>query len=195
MCEDVRFQVGWLGKFFVAAVKWTHIWAISSVNTHVCAQVKVQREPFAAALKCALKWKRISWCFSISQARSQIHIAQLTITPTQITRIYTYIYVYVYKDFSTPMTKWNMNRFFLTEREENYLERFLSCVYELMSLQFWTFHKGFATLRTDMHTRPMGMQVFSHRWVVPEHLCASLGEREWEVYGEGERQWSWLMCH
>lgn len=55
MCEDVRLQVGRLSKFFVAAIKRTHVWAVSSVNTHMCAQVKVQREPLATALECALE--------------------------------------------------------------------------------------------------------------------------------------------
>ena len=55
VCEDVRLQVGGLGKFFVAAVKRAHIRPISSVNTHMCAQVKVQREAFATALKRALE--------------------------------------------------------------------------------------------------------------------------------------------
>lgn len=59
VCEDVRLQVGWLGKFFVAAIKGAHIRAVSSVNTHVCAQVKVQREPLATALKCALETREI----------------------------------------------------------------------------------------------------------------------------------------
>lgn len=55
MCEDVRLQVGGLGKLFVAAVKRAHVRAISSVDAHVRAQVKVQRKSFAAALECALQ--------------------------------------------------------------------------------------------------------------------------------------------
>lgn len=55
VCEDVRLQVGRLSKFFVAAIKRTHVRAVSSVNTHMCAQVKVQREPLATALECALE--------------------------------------------------------------------------------------------------------------------------------------------
>lgn len=58
VCEDVRFQVGRLGKFFVAAVKGADVRAVSSVNAHVRAQVKVQGETFAAAFKRALKRKR-----------------------------------------------------------------------------------------------------------------------------------------
>lgn len=54
VCEDVRLQVGGLGKFFVAAIKGANIRTVSSVNTHMCAQVKVQGEPLATALKCAL---------------------------------------------------------------------------------------------------------------------------------------------
>lgn len=64
------------------------------------------------------------------------------------------------------------------DREETYLERFLSCVYELMPLQLWALNEGFATLCTDVHTRPVGMQVLPHRWVVPEHLGTSLRGRE-----------------
>lgn len=55
VCEDVRLQVGRLGKLFVAAVKRANIRAVSSVNTHVCAQIKVQREPLPTALKRALE--------------------------------------------------------------------------------------------------------------------------------------------
>lgn len=54
VCEDVRLQVGRLSKFLVAAIKGAHIWAVSSVDAHMCAQVKVQGEPLATALKCAL---------------------------------------------------------------------------------------------------------------------------------------------
>lgn len=55
VCEDVRLQVGRLCKFFAAAIKRTYIRAISSVDAYMCAQVKVQREPFTAALKRALR--------------------------------------------------------------------------------------------------------------------------------------------
>lgn len=55
VCEDVGLQVGGLCKLFAAAVKGTHIRAISSVDAYVCAQVKVQREALATALKCALR--------------------------------------------------------------------------------------------------------------------------------------------
>lgn len=58
MCEDVRLQVGGLRKLFVAAVKGAHVRAVSSVNTHMCAQVKVQRESLATALERALKNER-----------------------------------------------------------------------------------------------------------------------------------------
>lgn len=55
VCEDVRLQVGRLRKFFAAAVKGAHVRAVSSVDTNMCAQVKVQREPLATALKRALQ--------------------------------------------------------------------------------------------------------------------------------------------
>lgn len=58
MCEDVRLQVGGLRKLFVAAVKGAHVRAVSSVNTHMCAQVKVQREALATALERALENER-----------------------------------------------------------------------------------------------------------------------------------------
>lgn len=54
VCEDVRLQVGRLGKFFVAAVEGADVRAVSSVNPHMSAQVKVQREALAASLKRAL---------------------------------------------------------------------------------------------------------------------------------------------
>lgn len=53
--EDVRLQVSRLCKFFAAAIKGAHIRAVSSVNTYMCAQIKVQREPLATALKRALQ--------------------------------------------------------------------------------------------------------------------------------------------
>lgn len=66
MCEDVRLQVGGLRKLFVAAIKGTHVRAVSSVNAYMCAQVKVQREPLATALECALKtrerWVNTALC-------------------------------------------------------------------------------------------------------------------------------------
>lgn len=57
-----------------------------------------------------------------------------------------------------------------------------------MPLEFRTLHKGFATFCTDVHARPVGMQVLPHRRVVPEHLGTSLRGRE--------TTWSWSpgMC-
>lgn len=54
VCEDVRLQVGRLGKFFVAAVEGADVRTVSSVNPHMSAEVKVQREALATSLKRAL---------------------------------------------------------------------------------------------------------------------------------------------
>lgn len=59
MCEDVRLEVGGLGKFLVAAVKWAHVRAVPRVDAHMGAQVKVQGESLATALKCALETRKI----------------------------------------------------------------------------------------------------------------------------------------
>ena len=57
VCEDVRLEVRRLGKLLVAAVEGTDVWPVSSVNAHVCAQVKVQGEPLSTALKRALRMR------------------------------------------------------------------------------------------------------------------------------------------
>ena len=54
MSEDVRLEVGGLGKLLVAAVKWTDIRPVPCVNSHVCSQVEVQRKALSAAFKCTL---------------------------------------------------------------------------------------------------------------------------------------------
>lgn len=55
MCEDVRLQVSRLGKFLVAAIEGADVRAVSCVDAHVGAQIKVQRESLATALKRALE--------------------------------------------------------------------------------------------------------------------------------------------
>ena len=64
MCEDVRLEVCRLGKLLVAAVEGTDVRPVSSVNAHVCAQVKVQGEPLSTALKRALR-TRGDECYSV----------------------------------------------------------------------------------------------------------------------------------
>lgn len=64
------------------------------------------------------------------------------------------------------------------QSEGAHLERFLSCVYELMPLQLRALNEGFTTFCADVHTWPVGMQVLSHRRVVPEHLGTSLRGRD-----------------
>ena len=55
MCEDVGFEVGGLSKLFVAAVKRADVRPVTSVNAHVRAQVKVQREALPTAFKRTLQ--------------------------------------------------------------------------------------------------------------------------------------------
>lgn len=55
MCENVRLEVGRLGKFLIAAVERADVGSVSSVDPHVCAQVEVQRKPFPTALKSTLE--------------------------------------------------------------------------------------------------------------------------------------------
>lgn len=55
-----------------------------------------------------------------------------------------------------------------------YLEGLFASMNQLMPLQFGTFHKCFATLRTDVHARAVCVQMLAHRRVVTEHLGATL---------------------
>ena len=55
-----------------------------------------------------------------------------------------------------------------------YLKRFLSCVYELVSLELRRLNECFAALRAHVHPGPVRVQVFAHGTVVPEHFVATL---------------------
>jgi len=55
MCQYVGLEIGRLRKFLVAAVKGAHVRPVAGVDADVCAQVKVEGEPLATALECALK--------------------------------------------------------------------------------------------------------------------------------------------
>ena len=54
MREHVRLEIRRLSKSLVAVVKRTHIRPVTSVNTDVCTEVKIQGEPLTTAFKCAL---------------------------------------------------------------------------------------------------------------------------------------------
>ena len=53
--EHVRLEVGGLGKALAAVVKGTDVWPVASMDPDVRAQVEVQREALATALKSALQ--------------------------------------------------------------------------------------------------------------------------------------------
>ena len=53
--EHVGLEIRRLSKPLVAVVKRTDIWPITSVDTNVGTEVKVQGEPLATAFKCALE--------------------------------------------------------------------------------------------------------------------------------------------
>ena len=42
MCQNVRLEVGRLGKLLGAAIKWTDIWPVAGMNANVRAQVEVK---------------------------------------------------------------------------------------------------------------------------------------------------------
>jgi len=42
MCQNVRLEVGRLCKLLGAAVKWTDIRPVTSMNAYMCAQVEVK---------------------------------------------------------------------------------------------------------------------------------------------------------
>lgn len=48
---------------------------------------------------------------------------------------------------------------------------------ELVTFEFGTLYEGLATLGTDVHARPVGVEMLPHRRVVPEHLSTALSER------------------
>ena len=50
------------------------------------------------------------------------------------------------------------------------LERLLARVDQLMSFQLGALDKGLSTFGTDVNTWTVGVQVFSHCRIVPEHL-------------------------
>lgn len=50
----MRLEIGRLSKLLIAAIERTDIWAVSSVNSYMRAEVKVQGEAFPAALESAL---------------------------------------------------------------------------------------------------------------------------------------------
>lgn len=62
----------------------------------------------------------------------------------------------------------------LTAPIECALEWLFARMHQLMSLQFWTFHKGFTALGAYMHPRAVGVQMLTHRWIITEHFMAIL---------------------
>lgn len=103
VCEDVRLQVGWLSKFFIAAIKGAHIWAVSSMNTHMCAQVKVQRKPLATPLKCALGIREIKLMLLHSSADLRNKLISFIDNRYLTIAALVYIWVFINKNkFSFP---------------------------------------------------------------------------------------------
>ena len=51
----MRLEVCGLSKAFVAVVKRAHIRPVTGVDTNVCAEVEIQREPLTTTLKGALQ--------------------------------------------------------------------------------------------------------------------------------------------
>lgn len=54
--QNVRFQVGGLSEFLVAALKRADVWSVSCVDPDVCSEVEVEGKPLATPLKRTLKW-------------------------------------------------------------------------------------------------------------------------------------------
>lgn len=89
MGEDVRLEVGGLGKLLVAAVKRTDVRPVSRVDADVGAQVEVQRETLSAAFERAL-WgdgERIStMCTSSPEPPTEINSRDKVVVPLDETR-------------------------------------------------------------------------------------------------------------
>lgn len=59
------------------------------------------------------------------------------------------------------------------------LKGLLSCVDELVALEFGALDESLAALCADVNAGSVGMQMLPHGRVIPEHLCAALwGEEE-----------------
>ena len=62
VCENVRFEVCWLGKFLVTSVERADIRSVARVDSNMRPQVEVEGEPFATPYKgqwwyaCILEW-------------------------------------------------------------------------------------------------------------------------------------------
>lgn len=58
------------------------------------------------------------------------------------------------------------------------LKGLLSCVNKLVTLEFGAFNEGFATFCAHVHAGSVGVEVFPHGRVIPEHLCAALENKK-----------------
>ena len=67
-----------------------------------------------------------------------------------------------------------MDRFPIKPPLQADLEGLLPSVDQLVSLQFGALHEGLAALGADVDARSVGVQVFPHGCIVPEHLGAAL---------------------
>ena len=57
---------------------------------------------------------------------------------------------------------------------ERALEGLFTRMHQLMPLQLGALHEGLSALCAHVHPRPVGVQVLTHRRIVPEHFGASL---------------------
>lgn len=61
-------------------------------------------------------------------------------------------------------------------RPDANLEGLLPRVNQLVTFEFGALHEGLAALGADVHAGPVSVEMFPHGRVIPEHLCAALGE-------------------
>ena len=55
VCQNVRLEVSRLRELFVAAIKRTDVWSITSVDSYVRSQIEIQWEALATSLESTLK--------------------------------------------------------------------------------------------------------------------------------------------